>query len=150
MLMVCGVCSGAAAIGPPTEEAASPWMSEEAMRAAFIGNTLDGHYGNGLSWSESYFDGGRLAYLEPRRSAVGDWSFRGAVFCTFYDNEPSGEALSGGCWRAIAVGTNCYEFYLAATGRDEPLEGEGQDGGRWSARGWRRGEPATCQGKPSV
>ena len=37
----------AAASPRPASALDEPWMTEEAMRAAFIGKTLDGHYGNG-------------------------------------------------------------------------------------------------------
>ena len=125
---------------------AAGWMSEASMRRAFIGRTLDGHYGNGQTWTETYFADGRLDYREPLRGAVGDWFFRGQVFCTFYDPEQA-HALSGGCWHALKAGANCYEFYLA-TGDDL---GSDETGGapHWTARGWRRGEPATCE-EPSV
>jgi hypothetical protein len=127
---------------------AASWMSETAMRRAFIGRTLDGHYGNGETWSETYFVSGRLNYREPRRHAVGDWFFRGQVFCTFYDPEET-HVLSGGCWRALKAGANCYEFYLATTDSDALESDETGMAPHWTARGWRRGEPATCE-EPSV
>src|SRR5688572_167786 len=62
------------------------WMTEGAMRAAFIGKTLDGHYADGEDWTESYGQDGRLDYRDRRRgSVVGHWYFRDHVFCTFYD-----------------------------------------------------------------
>ena len=117
------------------------------MRAAFIGKTLDGHYGNGVTWTEAYLENGRLDYRESRRKAVGDWSFHGHIFCTFYD----GPLLNGGCWTAIKVSANCYEFYLAGLSPDPPFE-DGAPGmaQRWNARGWRQEEPSTCHEKPSV
>lgn len=132
-----------------TAPTSTPWMSEADMRAAFIGKTLDGHYGNGLAWTETYFDDGRLDYREPERRAVGKWHFRGRVFCTFYDPAQPRPPLSGGCWTAIKSGANCYEFYLAGLTRDEEFEDEATSR-RWNARGWRQGEPSTCQDKPSV
>ena len=71
------------------------WMSEEAMRKAFIGKTLDGHYVDGLRWTETYGAEGRLDYRESARKGLGHWYFRGHVFCTFYD---PGYGLNGGCW----------------------------------------------------
>ena len=131
--------------------ASTPWMSEEAMRAAFIGKTLDGHYGNGLTWTETYFSDGRLDYREPERRAAGQWSFRGHVFCTFYDGARAQPPLTGGCWTAIRSGTNCYEFYLAGLSREDPAEDDTEGAiQRWNARGWRQDEPSTCQDKPSV
>lgn len=124
------------------------WMSEEAMRAAFIGNTLDGYYVDGLRWTETYSKDGRLDYRENQRKGVGYWYFRGNVFCTFYD---PGYGLNGGCWTAIEVDSNCYEFHVAGAQEISP-EREAAPGplGRWSARAWRKGEPSTCEGRPSV
>src|SRR5215510_2550196 len=59
----------------PAVRALDAWMTEAAMRAAFIGKTLDGHYGNGVAWTETYLDNGRLDYRENRRRAVGNWHF---------------------------------------------------------------------------
>jgi hypothetical protein len=130
---------------------ASPWMTEEAMRAAFIGKTLDGHYGNGATWTETYLADGRLDYREAQRRAVGNWYFRGHVFCTFYEPSPAIPPLSGGCWTATKVGANCYEFYLASLAPEAPFEDDLEGANRrWNARGWRQGEPSTCHDKPSV
>ncbi len=127
---------------------ARPWMSEEAMRAAFIGRTLDGHYIDGHGWTETYAAEGRLDYREAERKGLGYWYFRGDVFCTFYD---PGYGLSGGCWTAIQASTNCYEFYMADTG-DRGAEDEATPGplGRWVARAWRKGEPSTCEDRPTA
>src|SRR5215470_8459795 len=95
--------SGLTGAGHPVVEAGPRWMTEEAMRGAFIGSTLDGHYVDGLGWSESYTGDGRLSYWETLRNGVGYWYFREQVFCTFYD---PGQGLSGGCWKAIKTSTN--------------------------------------------
>jgi hypothetical protein len=127
---------------------ARPWMSEAAMRGAFIGKTLDGHYINGLRWTETYTAEGRLDYREADRKGLGYWYFRGDVFCTFYD---PGYGLSGGCWNTIQASANCYEFYMADLG-DRGGEDDATPGplGRWIARAWRKGEASTCEEKPSV
>ena len=128
-----------------------PWMTEEAMRQAFIGKTLDGHYGNGITWSETYLESGRLDYREAQRHAAGNWHFRGHVFCTFYDPPPIHPPLNGGCWTTIKVSANCYEFYLAGLTPEPPFEDDVQDANRrWNARGWRNDERSTCTDKPSV
>lgn len=119
------------------------------MRAAFVGKTLDGHYANGVTWTETYTGDGRLAYRERARQAVGDWYFRGGVFCTFYD-EGYRPGLTGGCWSVVEAGANCYEFFTAALLPGEPSGGFQEPAGRWNARAWRRGEPSSCQEKPSV
>ena len=138
------------------------WMSEEAMRADFAGQTLDGHYGSGTTWTETYFADGRIDYRESNRTAQGHWHFRGGVvFCTFYD-PPYSPAFVGGCWQVIKIGANCFEFYSAGAqlpGRRPDDEGakdnQDEDGLapqplRWNARGWRTSEPSTCPDKPSV
>jgi hypothetical protein len=124
------------------------WMTEEAMRVAFIGNTLDGHYVDGLRWTETYSAQGRLDYRESVRKGVGYWYFRGNVFCTFYD---PGYGLNGGCWTAVKTSANCYEFYIAGL-NDNRTEDETAPGplGNWAARAWRQGEPSTCEDKPSA
>ena len=118
------------------------------MRQAFIGKTLDGHYVDGLAWTETYSNEGGLDYREAIRSGTGRWFFRGEVFCTFYD---PGFGLNGGCWRAIQTGANCYEFYVAGLPRSGE-EGDAAPGplDGWLARGWRNSEPSTCEDRPSA
>jgi hypothetical protein len=128
--------------------AGGAWMTESAMRAAFIGKTLDGHYMDGLQWTETYDPDGRLDYKERIRAGVGYWIFRGRVFCTFYD---PGQGLNGGCFNAMQTSANCYEFYVAGlSGREADEEAGPGPMGRWVARAWRRGEPATCEPRPTV
>jgi hypothetical protein len=149
MVAVAGTVLGPA---PQVCAVTPPWMTAEAMRAAFIGKTLDGHYGNGVSWTEAYLAGGRLDYREAGRNAAGYWYFRdGNVFCTFYD-PPDRPALAGGCWNTIRVSANCYEFYLAGSmAPGTPGEPDREDWlQRWNARAWRNDAPSTCHEKPSV
>ena len=134
-----------ALVAPAIASAMPAWMSEDAMRAAFIGKTLDGHYVDGLRWTETYNPDGRLEYRETARNGVGYWYFRGSVFCTFYD---PGYGLNGGCWNAIKTSANCYEFY--AVGSDGDDEAGPGPFGSWTARAWRRSEASTCQEKPAV
>ena len=135
----------------PAVRALDAWMTEAAMRAAFIGKTLDGHYGNGVTWTETYLPNGRLDYRESQRRAVGNWHFRGHVFCTFYDPSPALPPLNGGCWTAVKVSANCYEFYLAGITPEPPFADDTPGmAQRWNARGWRREAPSTCHDKPSV
>jgi hypothetical protein len=140
--------TGLAGATRPVVEGSPRWMTEEAMRGAFIGGTLDGHYIDGLRWSESYTADGRLSYWEALRKGVGYWYFREHVFCTFYD---PGQGLSGGCWRAIKASANCYEFYVSGFG-DPQSDEEIAPGplGNWAARAWRQGEPSTCEDRPSA
>jgi len=135
----------------PAVHALDAWMTEAAMRAAFIGKTLDGHYGNGVTWTETYLDNGRLDYRERRRRAVGNWHFRGHVFCTFYDPSPALPPLNGGCWTAVKTSANCYEFYLAGLTPEPPFADDTPSMAQgWNARSWRQDEPSTCHDKPSV
>jgi len=124
------------------------WMTEAAMRAAFIGKTLDGYYADGEDWTESYGADGRLDYNDRRRRSPGTWYFRDEVFCTFYD---PGRNVTGGCFTAIQSGANCFEFYLAEFSDREAdrLRPPGPVG-RWVARASRRGEASTCEARPTV
>ena len=152
-LTVCLGFAGVALSGAtlPAPALDDPWMTEEAMRSAFIGKTLDGYYGNGLTWTETYLGDGRLDYRESARRATGRWHFRGHVFCTFYDPPLPEPPLSGGCWTAIKTSANCYEFYLAGLSPEPPFEDDASGmSRRWNARGWRQEEPSTCSEKPSV
>lgn len=146
-----GVAALAAVLIPASAPATDRWMTEEAMRSAFIGKTLDGVYGNGLTWTETYEPDGRLSYAEPGRSASGRWYFRsGNVFCTFYD-PAARPVFVGGCWTTQQTGPNCYEFYFAPLNADEPSHpGEDRATVAWNARAWRTGEPPTCEPKPTV
>jgi hypothetical protein len=128
------------------------WMTEAAMRAAFIGKTLDGHYVDGVEWTETYDTSGRLDYKEStRRAGAGSWFFRGRVFCTFYD---PGQGLNGGCFAAVQASANCYEFYVADLGRHDADKDDADAGpgpiGKWVARAWRKEAPSTCEERPSV
>ena len=152
LLAFSGMAGAALVAAPPSAPALDPpWMTEAAMRSAFVGKTLDGHYGNGVAWTEIYFDNGRLDYRESQRRAVGNWYFRGHVFCTFYEAPLAQPPLNGGCWTAIKTSANCYEFYLAGLSPEPPYQDDAPGmAQRWNARGWRKDEPSTCMEKPSV
>jgi hypothetical protein len=138
----CAIGALAAAV-----QATPIWMTEQAMRGAFIGNTLDGQYVSGERWTETYTADGRLDYRESIRKGLGYWYFRGGVFCTFYD---PGQGLNGGCFTAVQPSANCYEFYLAGLSDHEADREETGPLRTWIARAWRRGEPSTCEARPSV
>jgi hypothetical protein len=141
------LCAAGLAAAPALPAGAvRDWMSEEAMRGAFIGRTLDGQYVNGERWTETYTADGRLDYRERVRRGLGYWLFRGRVFCTFYD---PGQELNGGCFTALQPSRNCYEFYIAGFGELEAGR-ESWPGplGSWVARAWRKDEPSTCESRP--
>ena len=136
-----------AAVAPPALAERS-WMSEDAMRGAFIGKTLDGYYADGEGWTETYGRDGRLDYRDGKRASLGYWYFREHVFCTFYD---PGQPINGGCFTAVQVSANCYEFFLADfSEREADKEPAPGPVGRWVARASRRGEPSTCEARPTV
>jgi hypothetical protein len=139
----------ACALAVPARGVDRGWMTEAAMRAAFIGKTLDGHYVDGVEWTETYDAGGRLDYKESTRAGGGYWFFRGRVFCTFYD---PGQGLNGGCFTAVQASANCFEFYVADLRRQDDDEKDAGPGpiGQWVARAWRRSEPTTCEARPTV
>ena len=94
----------------PLASAETPWMSEEAMRADFIGVTLQGYYYDGSTWTASYAGSGRYDVREGALRAVGNWYFRHRAFCFLYG--PPSWPLEERCVAAVKVGTNCYEFHL--------------------------------------
>jgi len=142
----------ACSLALPAAGVESRWMTEAAMRSAFIGKTLDGYYADNVEWTETYAADGRLDYREStKRAGAGNWFFRGRVFCTFYD---PGQGLNGGCFTAVEASANCYEFYVA----DPPRRGTDTDDldagpgpmGKWVARAWRKDAPSTCEERPTV
>jgi hypothetical protein len=157
--LLAGVATADAQSGASDQQASKrSWMTEEAMRADFAGQTLDGHYGNQTTWTETYFADGRIDYKENKRAALGRWHFRAGSFCTFYD-PPYVPDFVGGCWQVLKQGANCYEFYTAGTqlppskdgGKEEDDDVAGLDRPlRWNARGWRTSQPSTCPERPSV
>jgi hypothetical protein len=131
-----------------SQPATQQWMTEEAMRVAFIGKTLDGYYADRREFTETYTADGRLQYRESSRRLSGYWYFRGQVFCTIYD---PGQDLSGGCFTAVQVSANCYEFYVVSLGdRDTDRDAAPAPTGAWTARASRQGEPSTCEGRPTI
>ena len=144
------VVAAAALAGVTPVAAQMPYLSESEIRTVIVGQTLDGHYASGLTWSEVYRADGTLNYREESRAATGRWSFRpDNVFCTFYDPSPDG-SLGGGCWLVLKTSANCYEFYVAGGGAPADSDEGVTTPSRWNAQGWRRGEPSTCTEKPAV
>lgn len=119
------------------------WMSEAEMRAAFSGVTLEGKYGSGRPFTETYGADGRIAYRESGVSIGGKWSIEAGTFCTIYDRDPT-----GGCYRIRKAGGNCYEFYFVARTEADAHREPGRPS--WTARGSVSGRPGACADQHSV
>jgi hypothetical protein len=124
--------------------AVSRWMSDGELKTAFSGRTIDGHYSDGTTFTESYFDSGRLDYREQARRMVGRWLVVEGTFCTLYDNQSP-----GGCFKVHRASSNCFVLYFAAA--DEEALAETPDRApRWTARAWLTDRPSTCKAVPAV
>lgn len=119
------------------------WMTGSALRAAFAGKTLDGHYANAVTFTESYLSNGRIDYREPGRALAGRWSVEAGTFCTIYDT-----SATGGCYRVRQMSANCFEFYFVA--RDEAEVNVRPGRPSWTARAWYSDARSTCQDGANV
>ncbi len=130
---------------PPAHRPATPlaYMSEPDMQSAFGGKSIDGLYADGVTFSESYAADGRIDYRERGRDMTGRWSLRAGTFCTIYDTSPT-----GGCYRVVRKGANCFEFYFVA--RDETIAERRPGLPAWTAQAWVKGQHATCKEEPTV
>ena len=123
---------------------AAGWMGDDDINMAFAGVTINGVYGDGMKFTESYSETGRIAYHDPRKAMTGRWSVVNKSFCTLYD-----DYVTGGCFRVARHSANCYEFYFL-TGSESEAARPDPSKPSWTARGWDRAKPATCDEKPSV
>ena len=146
------LCMLALAALPPRPLLAAPtstWMTEEAMRAAFIGKTLDGHYVDGLRWTETYGADGRLDYRESARNGLGPLVLpRQRLLHVLRSGLRPQRRLLDTRSRPAPIATSSI---LPVSTKPQP-EDEAAPGplGGWAARAWRQGEPSTCEDKPSV
>ncbi len=122
--------------GLATAQSNVPWMSEADLRSTFGGQTIDGHYPSGRGFTETYSAAGRIDYRDTGRETNGHWSVVDGSFCTIYDNDPT-----GGCFRVLKSGPNCFEFYFVARTEEEARTPRDPD---WTARGWLSTESSTC------
>ena len=53
-------------------------------------------------------------------STAGRWSISEGTLCTIYDNDPT-----GGCFRVLKTGSNCFEFYFVARNEYEAAHIQG-------------------------
>ena len=137
LALVIAISSACAADGEPGADA-PPWMTESGLKAAFAGKTLDGHYANAVTFTESYLANGRIDYREPGRALAGRWSVEAGTFCTIYDT-----SATGGCYRVRQMSANCFEFYFVA--RDEAEVNVRPGRPSWTARAWYADARSTCQ-----
>jgi hypothetical protein len=106
------------------------------MRQAFRGITLDGVYGDGTFFTETYVADGTIEYRDAEGADTGKWSISGETFCTFY------ERRAGACFFVQRDGANCFSFYEATdTGGATKV---------WTSRGWNRASHATCPEAPGA
>jgi len=119
------------------------WMSDAELSKAFAAQTIDGHYANGETFTESYLAGGRIDYRERARTMRGRWSVEAGTFCTIYDQTPT-----GGCYRVRQMSANCFEFYYV--GRDEAQVQARPGQPSWTARGWHSDQRSTCEEQANV
>ena len=125
-------------------QSSSEWMSGEAIKAAFAGVTIDGVYGDGLTFTESYAVAGDIVYQDTRKAMTGRWSIINQSFCTLYNG-----GISGGCFKVSRQSANCFEFYFqSSTEAEAAMPTPGQPS--WTARGWNKARPSTCDGKPTA
>lgn len=132
-------------LGIPTATAIEPdgFMGQSEIEALVSGQTFDGEFEDGARWREAYHADGSLDYDAHGSHWVGDWHASGEMFCTFYRG-----LTSGGCYYIRQVSQNCFHFFIAGFGMDEPtLNRTVEDRQKWYARGYRTNAVSTC---PSV
>ncbi len=120
------------------------WMSRDEIIEAFVDRQLSGVYPSGTPWSELVRADGSSDYREGAARREGRRWMRGDQFCFAY-------ALphSGGCFKVVRIGNNCYELYSvgAGGGAEAPPSGAKR---HWNGRMWRDEAPATCQELPTT
>ena len=117
-------------------------MSRDEIVAAFVDQQLSGVYPSGMPWSELIRSDGTSDYREGGSRREGRWWMRRDDFCFRYDLP-----LSGGCFRVVRLGANCYELY-ALSMSDDAAPGP-QAGTSWNGRMWRDDASPTCEEKPT-
>lgn len=117
-------------------------MGRDEIIAAFVDHQLSGVYPSGVPWSEMVRSDGTSDYREGGSRREGRWWMRGNDFCFRYHLP-----LSGGCFRVVRVGANCYELYVVNPGR-ETVPGP-QSGANWNGRMWRDDTAPTCEERPT-
>lgn len=129
---------------PSATLAQLPWLNGAQIEKALAGRTIDGMYATGRRFTERYIDGGALEYMEDGVLLKGRWSVTAGTLCTIYDTDPT-----GGCFRVLSSGSNCYEFYFVARDEDQARALK-DDAPSWTARGAVEGPPEACPGDANV
>jgi hypothetical protein len=116
------------------------FFGETDIRNLVSGLTFEGEFNDGVKWREAYHTNGTLDYDAHGSHWGGDWHADGELFCTFYRG-----VIDGGCYLVRQVSSNCYYFYVAGVGIDQPNMVRGvEDRKNWYARGWRIDGASTC------
>ena len=118
----------------------SGFMSGPQIEALVRGQDFAGEFYDEKPWREAYHADNTSDYNAHGAHFAGDWHVSGQMFCTFYRG-----VTSGGCWYVRQVSDNCYQFFTAGVGMDEPsLDRGSEDRENWFARGSRMSAPSTC------
>lgn len=117
-------------------------MNRDDIIAAFVDQQLSGVYPSGAPWSELVRSDGTSDYREGANRREGRWWMQNDNFCFRYDLP-----LSGGCFRVVRIGANCYELYAVNPGQ-EAVSGP-QVGANWNGRMWRDDAAPTCDERPT-
>jgi hypothetical protein len=118
-------------------------MSRDEIVAAFVDQQLSGIYPSGLPWSELIRADGTSDYREGGNRREGRWWMRGDQFCFRYELP-----MSGGCFRVVRIGANCYELYAVTTSGTAPPAPPNAEG-HWNGRMWRDDAAPTCEERPT-
>lgn len=123
---------------------AEDWLSDGEIETSLKGQMLEGVYADGRHFTETYGADGRVEYVEDGEVMHGHWSVTSGTLCTIYESDPS-----GGCFRVVPSGRNCFEFYFVS--RTE-AQAPGLPGTRpdWTARGMIGGKAESCPDHSSV
>lgn len=129
-----------AAAAPTAALEPTGFMSGPEIDALVRGQEFAGEFEDATPWREAYRADGTSDYESRGDRWAGDWHVSGEMFCTFYRG-----VTSGGCWYVRQVSDNCYHFFIAGFGIDEPtLNRSAEDREKWYARGYRTTAPSTC------
>jgi hypothetical protein len=133
-VLVASGSGGASAIEP------DGFFGEAEIRNLVSGYTFEGEFVDSVKWREAYHADGSLDYDAHGSHWVGDWHADGELFCTFYRG-----VIDGGCYLVRQVSSNCFYFYVAGVGVDQPRMSRGiEDRQNWYARGFRTDAVSTC------